>query len=242
MLVGEKGLIGLLRYLIENEGFNSLLTEDLGEAVSLADSRQPHLIAMDDVAPHGAVLAARDRIYDNLRTRHIPVLILAGDFAGPEDLTARFSRVTGYVRKPFSPDVFVGELHGLLRQSSPATNVTVLKFADIVMELDAHRVYRNQRAVQLTPVEYRILQEFLKHPRRVLSRDEILATVREHPDHVASRSVDVHISRIRKALCEQREPNYIRTVRGVGYSLDADTRDYRNNFVAPKPIDRNGHG
>jgi len=221
LLAGEKGFISLLKYIIENNGFNCILTEDFAEAIALAEIEQPDLIALDDTLPGESAMAVRKRIYQNWATRHIPALILADGSVRPEDSTMWFPEGTHYVLKPFMPEVFIGRLHDLVRQSSSTVNTNVLRFGDIVMERDAHRVYRSQRCVRLCPVEYRVLQQLLEHPRKVLSREQILDGVRAHCEHPAARSIDVHISRIRKALCERCEPNYIRTVRGLGYSLDA---------------------
>jgi two-component system phosphate regulon response regulator PhoB len=237
LLAGEKGFISLLKYIVENNGFNCILTEDLAEAIALAEIERPDLISLDDMLPRGSALATRQKIYQNLRTRHIPVLISAGSSVWPEDPTMWFTESTNYIMKPFLPDAFISRLHDLVRQSSSAVGTNVLRFADIIMEHDAHRVYRSQRCIRLSPVMHRVLQQLLEYPRKVLSRQQILATVRVHSDHAAAaRSVDVHISRIRKALCEQGEPNYIRTVRGVGYSLDAAPDGPATYIIRPKLI------
>jgi two-component system phosphate regulon response regulator PhoB len=237
LLAGEKGFTNLLKYIAENNGFNCILTEDPAEAIALAEIERPDLISLDDMMPRGSALAARQKIYQNLRTRHIPVLILAGSSVWPEESTLWFAGSTDYIMKPFLPDAFIDRLHDLVRQSSSAVGTNVLRFADIIMEHDAHRVYRSKRCIRLSPVEHRILQQLLEYPRKVFSREQILATVRVHSDHAAAaRSVDVHISRIRKALCEQGEPNYIRTVRGVGYSLEAAPDDYATYIIRPKLI------
>lgn len=221
LLAGDKSFISLLKYIVENEGFSGILTDDLGEAIVLAEAEQPDLIALDDVWPYGSAAAARDRIGSNVRTRHIPVLILAAGAAGAVRAAPHIDEVD-YILKPFAPDEFTNRLRGLLRSAASVADTNVLCFADIVMELDAHRVYRNQRTVHLGPVEYRVLQQLLRHPRKVLSRDEILMMVRGARSDAVTRAVDVHVSRIRKALCENGEVDLIRTVRGVGYSLDAD--------------------
>lgn len=240
MLVGEKGFVSLLKYIVENNGFNCILTEDPAEAIALAEIECPDVIALDDVLPAGSVLAVRQKMYQNLRSRHIPVLILAGIKVRPEDLSMCFAERTSFILKPFLPDAFISRLADLVRQSSSAVNTNVLRFFDIIMEHDAHRVYRNQRCVRLSPIEYRILQHLLEYPRKVLSREQILATIRAHSDQAAARSVDVHISRIRKALCEQGEPNYIRTVRNLGYALDAAPDGPTTYSVRPKLIRADG--
>jgi two-component system phosphate regulon response regulator PhoB len=221
LLAGERGFVSLLKYIIENNGFTCILTEDLAEAIALSEIERPDLIALDDMLPNGSALVARQKIFENLRTRHIPVLMLAGGSIRPEDLTMRLAAGTEYILKPFPPDAFIGRLHDLVRRSSSAVSANVLRFSDIIMDCEAHRVYRGQRCIRLGPVEYRVLQKLLEYPRKVLSREQILGTVRGHSDPGAARCIDVHMSRIRKALCEHGEPNFIRTVRGLGYSLDA---------------------
>jgi two-component system phosphate regulon response regulator PhoB len=236
LLAGERGFTSLLKYIVENNGFNCILTEDLAEAITLAEIERPDLIALDDMLPAGSALAVRQKIYQNLSTRHIPVLILADGSIRPEASIMSFAEGTHYILKPFLPDAFISRLHDVARQSPSAVSTNVLRFADIIMERDAHRVYRSQRCIHLCPVEYRVLQQLLEYPRKVFSREQILATVRAHSDHAAARSVDVHISRIRKALCEHGEPNYIRTVRGLGYSLDAAPEGPATYITRPRLI------
>jgi DNA-binding response OmpR family regulator len=200
LLAGEKGFISLLKSIVENNGFNCILTEDFAEAVELAEIEQPDLISLDDMLPRGSALAARQKIYQNPGTRHIPVMILAGSSAWPEDSTMWFAESANYIMKPFLPDAFIGRLHDLVRQSSSAAGTNVLRFADTIMEYEAHGAY---------PV---------------------------HSDHAAARSFDVHTSRIRKALCEQGEPNYIRTVGGWDTHLTSRLTALPPTSIHPKPI------
>jgi two-component system phosphate regulon response regulator PhoB len=236
LLAGEKGFVSLLKYIVENNGFTCIVTEDLAEAIALAEIERPDLIALDDIVSPVSALAAREKIYQNLQTRHIPVLILADGPFQPEESSTRFADITNFIKKPFLPDAFITLLHELVRQASPAVSANVLRFSDIIMDHDAHRVYRNQRCVRLSPVEYRVLQQLLEYPRKVFSRERILTTVRMHSVDAAARCVDVHISRIRRSLCEHGELNYIRTVRGLGYSLDAAPDGPATYSIRPKLV------
>lgn len=89
------------------------------------------------------------------------------------------------------------------------------------MDLTAHRVFRNKREVHVGPIEFKLLQHLMSHPWQVFSRRQLLERVWGRDIHVILRTIDVHMSRLRKALNEGNEANYIRTVRAVGYSLDA---------------------
>ena len=90
------------------------------------------------------------------------------------------------------------------------------------MDLAAHRVRRDGKAIQLGPTEYRLLRHFLENPGRVFSRQQLLETVWPHSEDIELRTVDVHIRRLRKAISAAASPTSIRTVRSAGYALDAE--------------------
>jgi len=104
----------------------------------------------------------------------------------------------------------------------PALAGEQLAYADIEMDLEAHRVRRSGKAVQLGPTEFRLLRHFMERPGRVFSRERLLDSVWAHDPEIDARTVDVHIRRLRKSLNEGGLPDVIRTVRSAGYSLDAE--------------------
>lgn len=219
LLAGETGIISLLKYIVEDNGYTCLLADNLSAAPAVAAAERPDLIALDVLQPQGCIVAIRQRLYQNRNTRRVPVLIMSATAVHPGQLTSLFVEPENVILKPFLPEAFLERVQGLLRQTLPSTNSSVLRFADIIMELEVHRVYRGRRAISLAPIEYRILRQLLEHPRKVLTRDRLLATAQDEAD-ATPRSIDVHISRIRKALSGHGEPNPIRTVRGIGYSVD----------------------
>jgi two-component system, OmpR family, phosphate regulon response regulator PhoB len=110
---------------------------------------------------------------------------------------------------------------GAIGSPSSSEHRSVLTFLDLRMDLRAQLVYRNGRRVALGPLEFRLLEHFLRYPRCVFSRKELLESVWGRNLHVVSRTVDVHIGRLRKVLNATGLPDYIRTVHGRGYSLDS---------------------
>jgi two-component system phosphate regulon response regulator PhoB len=110
----------------------------------------------------------------------------------------------------------------VLRRVRPALAGEQLAYADIDMDLGSHRVRRAGKPVQLGPTEFRLLRHFLENPGRVFSRERLLDGVWPHDPEIDSRTVDVHVRRLRKALNENGLPDLIRTVRSAGYSLDAE--------------------
>ncbi|MGO4712215.1 winged helix-turn-helix domain-containing protein [Bradyrhizobium sp. 2TAF24] len=221
LLAGENSFIGLLKYIVEQEGFHGVLADNMTDVISLAEVRRPQLIALDDLPPHGSALAVREKIYSSARTGHIPVMVLLADTTSTDDLDTRHLERTDYLLKPFSPNDFIVRMHSLLRPTLE-NRANVLSFADIVVELDAHRVYRNKSSVHLSRVEFQLLKHLVGSPRKVFSREELLIAVWGRNIHIIPRTIDVHMSRIRRALSPCGEPSCIRTVRGIGYSLDSE--------------------
>jgi len=127
-----------------------------------------------------------------------------------------------YVTKPFSPRELLARVSAVLRRVRPALAGRLLAYADIEMDVQAHRVRRGGKPVQLGPTEFRLFRHFMEHPGRVFSRERLLDAVWTHAADIDARTVDVHVRRLRKALNTGGLPDLIRTVRSAGYSLDAD--------------------
>jgi two-component system phosphate regulon response regulator PhoB len=125
--------------------------------------------------------------------------------------------------KPFSMVELLARIRALLRRSKPSQAKGQLNFADITMDLDAHRVSRGGKYVHLGPTEFRLLQYLMERPGTVFSREELLNGVWGPDIYVEPRTVDVHIRRLRKALNGVEGADVIRTVRAAGYALDSHT-------------------
>ena len=119
-------------------------------------------------------------------------------------------------------DALLARMRALLRRSNSVPAKGLLSFHDINMDLSAHRVQRNGRPIHLGPTEFRLLEFFMQHPRRVFSREELLDAVWGPDIHVEPRTVDVHIRRLRKSINAKDELDIVRTVRAAGYALDTE--------------------
>ena len=127
-----------------------------------------------------------------------------------------------YVAKPFSMSELIARVRAVLRRTGPPTAPDeLLRYADIEMDLAAHRVRRDGDEIHLGPTEFRLLRHFMEHPQRVFSRERLLDAVWGRDVYVEPRTVDVHIRRLRKALNDGARTDLIRTVRSAGYALDA---------------------
>ena len=209
----------VLVYNLEAEGFDVITADNGEDGLLLVEENQPDLIILDWMIPQLSGLEVCRRLKLNPKTRQIPVIMLS---ARAEDVDRVRGLETGaddYVVKPYSVVEFTARVKAHFRRANVATAGTKLTYDDIVVDLQAYRVYRNNLEINLGPTEFKLLTEFMEKPRRVLQRDQLLDRVWGQGVYVDTRTVDVHIGRLRKALRQHGGEDPIRTVRGVGYAL-----------------------
>ena len=124
-----------------------------------------------------------------------------------------------YVIKPYSVIELMARVRTQLRRVRPASIGERLEYGDILLDAETHRVTRDGEAIKLGPTEFRLLSTFMEKPGRVWSREQLLDRIWGRDIYVDTRTVDVHIGRLRKALCQHGGEDPVRTVRGAGYAL-----------------------
>jgi two-component system phosphate regulon response regulator PhoB len=117
----------------------------------------------------------------------------------------------------------MARVSAVLRRIRPGLAGERLSYADLEMDVAAHKVRRDGKPIALGPTEFRLLKHFMEHPGRVFTRERLLDAVWSHDPDIELRTVDVHVRRLRKTLNEGGKPDLIRTVRSAGYSLDAES-------------------
>jgi two-component system, OmpR family, phosphate regulon response regulator PhoB len=218
----EAPLLTMLRYNLEKQGFRVDEAVDGQEALTRIAEQQPDLVLLDWMLPVMSGIEVCRQIRRKPATRDLPVIMVT---ARTEDQDAVRGLNTGaddYITKPFNIDALLARMRALLRRSSPVPVKGLLNFHDITMDLASHRVTRNARRLHLGPTEFRLLEFFMQHPRRVFSREELLDAVWGPDIHVEPRTVDVHIRRLRKSINGSDELDVVRTVRTAGYALDTE--------------------
>jgi len=209
----------VLAYNLAAEGYHVRQAQNGEEAMMLIDEAAPDLIILDWMMPLLSGIEVCRRIKTRTDTRDIPVIMLS---ARSEEVDAVRGLDTGaddYVIKPYNLRELMARVRNQLRRVHPATAGDVLVFDDIVLNPQTHRITRADLEIKLGPTEYRLLVTFLEKQGRVLSRDQLLDLVWGRDVYVDTRTVDVHIARLRKALTGQGGADPIRTVRGTGYAL-----------------------
>ena len=218
----EAALVELLRYNLEREGFEVVATPSGEEALMIVDERRVDLVLLDWMLPHMSGIEVCRQIRRKPDLRSLPVIMLTARGEQSDRIRGLDTGADDYVSKPFAPEELIARVRAVMRRARPALTEERLGYADIVMNLTEHKVVRGVRAVPLGPTEFRLLRHFMEHPGRVFSRDQLIDSVWGHDIYIDSRTVDVHIRRLRKALNGEGEQDVIRTVRSAGYALDAE--------------------
>jgi two-component system phosphate regulon response regulator PhoB len=217
----EAPLVTMLRYNLEREGFAVEAASDGEEALLRIAERRPDAVLLDWMLPLVSGLEVCRRLRRGAHTRSLPVIMLTAKGEEGDRIRGLDSGADDYVVKPFSPSEVVARLRAVIRRARPELDGDVLRYADVAMDLAAHRVTRAGRGVHLGPTEYRLLQHFLRHPGRVFSREQLLDRVWGADAEIEMRTIDVHIRRLRLVLNAGGGSDLLRTVRSVGYALDA---------------------
>jgi len=216
----EPSLVELLSYNLERAGFAIAVARDGEEALLAMREKRPDVVLLDWMLPYVSGIEICRRMRRDSETRGVPIIMLTA--RGEEDDRVRGldAGADDYITKPFSPGELVARVRAVLRRSRPSFGEEALRYADITMDLAAHRVMRGEAPVALGPTEFRLLRFFMEHPGRVFSREQLLDNVWGRDAYIEPRTVDVHIRRLRKAMNVAELPDLIRTVRSAGYALD----------------------
>ena len=209
----------VLAYNLEAEGFDVAKAESGDDALMLVDETPPDVIILDWMLPGVSGIEICRRLKSNAETRKIPVIMLTARSEEADRVRGLETGADDYVIKPYSVIELMARVRTQLRRVRPASIGERLEFADILLDAETHRVTRGGEAIKLGPTEFRLLSTFMEKPGRVWSREQLLDRVWGRDIYVDTRTVDVHIGRLRKALCQHGEDDPVRTVRGAGYAL-----------------------
>ncbi|WP_341213197.1 phosphate regulon transcriptional regulator PhoB [uncultured Limimaricola sp.] len=209
----------VLSYNLESEGFRISEAEDGDAALLMVSEEIPDLIVLDWMLPGVTGIEICRRIKMRPETRDVPIIMLSARSEEVDRVRGLETGADDYVVKPYSVTELMARVKGQLRRSRPAGVGETLSFEDITLDAETHRVHRDGHMLKLGPTEFRLLATFLEKPGRVWSREQLLDRVWGRDVYVDTRTVDVHIGRLRKVLCAQGGSDPLRTVRGAGYAL-----------------------
>lgn len=213
----ESNITDLVAMALRYEGFDVGVAASGREALNAARSTPPHLIVLDVMLPD---LDGFEVAKQLLSSGHrVPILFLTARDTTDDKIRGLTIGGDDYVTKPFSLEELVARVHAILRRvAANGSDDTRVEFADLVMDLDTHEVWRGGRLIELTATEFRLLRYLMLNPRRVLTRAQILDHVWDYDFGGDARVLETYISYLRKKI-DSVGPHLIHTVRGMGYSL-----------------------
>ena len=217
----ETSIREMLRLALEISDFECIEAADIHEAYRLITDDTPDIILLDWMLPGGSGIELLRRLKKEEATQTLPVIMLTAKGEEADRLRGLDGGADDYITKPFSPAELLARARALLRRTTGG-HTTILSYEDIEMDIEKKRVSRDQKPIHLGPTEFRLLEHFLRNQGRVYSRSQLLDHVWGDDVYVELRTVDVHIRRLRRALNIDNKPDLIRTVRSMGYALEAE--------------------
>ena len=209
----------MLAYNLEAEGFDVITADNGEDGLILVDENDPDLIVLDWMMPQLSGIEVCRRLKSKSKTRQIPVIMLSARAEEVDRVRGLETGADDYVVKPYSVIELMARVKAHLRRIRAAAVGNRLEYGDIMLDPETHKVFRSQSELKLGPTEFRLLSTFMEKPGRVWSRDQLLDRVWGRDIYVDTRTVDVHVGRLRKALCQNGGDDPLRTVRGAGYAL-----------------------
>jgi two-component system phosphate regulon response regulator PhoB len=216
----EADIAELVKYHLEREGLVARTVSDGKHALDLIVRDHPDLIILDLMLPGMDGLELCRRLRAQAATRAIPIIMLTARAEEVDRIVGLEVGADDYVPKPFSPRELVARVKAVLRRTAPPVGPSEAPVSVGGLRLDPgrHEVTKKDRSIELSAMEFRLLEFFLRHRGRVFTRTQLLDQVWGQDRFVEPRTVDVHIRRLREKVEDTpRQPTLILTVRGMGY-------------------------
>ena len=209
----------ILAYNLKAEGFEVVVSSDGEDALICVDEIAPDIILLDWMLPIVSGIEVCRQLKSKQKTKSIPIIMLSARSEDADKVRGLDTGADDYLSKPYSVAELIARVKAQLRRTRPSAVGQNLIYEDIVADTEKHRVTRAGHEIKLGPTEYRLLCTLIEHPGRVWTRDALLDRVWGREMDVDSRTVDVHVGRLRRALVQFDGADPIRTIRGAGYAL-----------------------
>ncbi len=212
----DERMAASVRRSLTYDGYDVAVVHDGTAAINAVRSGPPDLVVLDLMMPgiDGLEVCRRLRAAGD----DVAVLMLTARSTVPDRVTGLDAGADDYLVKPFAHEELLARVRSLLRRSQPGGN-QVVRYADLVMDVDAMEVRRGDRDIELTTLEFSLLEYFVRNARIVLSRSRIREAVWDLDADTTSNVVDVYVRYLRQKIETDDSPRLLHTVRGAGYIL-----------------------
>ena len=216
----EPNQIELMKFNLEKSGFLVKSAYNGEQALDMIYEKKPNVLIADWMMPKMSGIELCRILRSNKDTKLLPIIMLS---ARSEEADKSLGLDTGaddYISKPFSPMELVSRVKALIRRTNTSMSIDELIVGELKISLSEMQVFRNDQLIKLGPKEFKLLTLLAERPGHIFSRQKLLDTVWGHGIFIEDRTVDVHMSRLRKALrIKETDTDLIRTVRDGGYGL-----------------------
>ena len=216
----EPNQIELMKFNLEKNGFLIKSAFNGEQALDMIYEKKPTVLIADWMMPKMSGIELCRILRSNKDTKLLPIIMLS---ARSEEADKSLGLDTGaddYISKPFSPMELVSRVKALIRRTNTSMSIDELIVGELKISLSEMQVFRNDQLIKLGPKEFKLLTLLAERPGHIFSRQKLLDTVWGHGIFIEDRTVDVHMSRLRKALrIKETDTDLIRTVRDGGYGL-----------------------
>jgi len=211
----------LIRYNLESEGYRVAIACDGEDGLIQAMETIPDIILLDWMIPKVSGIEVCRHLRKIESTTEIPIILLTARSEESDKVRALDIGADDYITKPYSIKELLARVRAALRRPVAITIKNQVIVDEVVVDLNKHVVKVQNHEINLGPTEFKLLLELMKNAGRVLSRDQLLDKVWGISANVDTRTVDVHIGRLRKLIRLVSNRSLITTVRGFGYSLNS---------------------
>ncbi|HIV85201.1 MAG TPA: response regulator transcription factor [Candidatus Monoglobus merdigallinarum] len=219
----DKEITRSIGIFLKSEGYRVLEASDGLEAVDIVMNEEVHLMLLDIMMPKFDGISALLKIRE---TKNIPVILISAKSEDADKILGLTAGADDYITKPFNPSEMVARVKSQLRRYTTLGGLekppeSVITVGGLSVDTEAKTVTRDGIDIKLTPIEYKILELFMKNPNKVFSADDIYKRVWNEETAVNDNTIAVHIRHIReKTEINPGQPRYIKVMWGIGYKLE----------------------
>jgi len=215
----ELAQLALLSYNLKAAGFRVATAKDGDESLLAVAEQGPDVILLDWMLPRLSGLEVCRQLKATPSGREAAIIMVSARSEEADRVRGLETGADDYIVKPYSVAELVARVRANLRRLRPTASGQALQVGDIRLDPDSHRVTRGEQVLHLGPTEFRLLGALMERPGKVWTREALLDRVWGRDIYIDTRTVDVHVGRLRKTLLSQGGEDPIRTVRGAGYAM-----------------------